>query len=182
MQGGGQEGSLGHADRAGGTEPGLVIDPRPAPIPTPRPTLCATTPQGTGLLGRRTARRDGLAGRSRLAPVRSAPLGVRSGRTPLTMRPPPRDSATTAWPTPAPPAGPPATDHAPAPGPDGPHLANLAPGALGRGLDRQPRLAAGFLEQLPHEEPVEPDQRGDAATVALHQGPPLDVAVERAHQ
>jgi hypothetical protein len=46
------------------------------------------------------------------------PGGVRSGRTPLTTCPPhtrPRDSATAAWPTPAPPGGPPAADHAPSP-------------------------------------------------------------------
>jgi hypothetical protein len=51
------------------------------------------------------------------------------------------------------------------------------------GLDRQPPLAAGVIQKLgAHHEPVEPEQRGDAATVAFHQGPPVDVAVGQPHQ
>ena len=53
---------------------------------------------------------------------------------------------------------------------------------LGR-LHRQPPLAARVVEQLgAHHEAVEPEQGGDAATVAFHQGPPVDVAVGQPHQ
>src|SRR4029450_1451881 len=46
----------------------------------------------------------------------------------------------------------------------------------------QPPLTARVIEQLgTHHEPVESEQRGDTATVAFHQGPPVDVAVGQPH-
>jgi hypothetical protein len=63
------------------------------------------------------------------------------------------------------------------------HTTGLAPGPILKGLHRQPPLAAALVEQLSgHNQPVEADQRRHAATVAFHQGPPLDVAVEQPHQ
>jgi hypothetical protein len=63
------------------------------------------------------------------------------------------------------------------------HATGLAPGAVLGGLHRQPPLAARVVEQLSaHHEPIEPNERRHAATVAFHQGPPLDVAVEQPHQ
>ena len=48
---------------------------------------------------------------------------------------------------------------------------------LGR-LDSEEPLAAVVVEELGgHDEPVEPDQRGHATTVAFHQGPPVDAVV-----
>jgi hypothetical protein len=65
---------------------------------------------------------------------------------------------------------------------DRPHTTGRAPEPVLGGLHCQPPLAAGVVEQLgTHHEPVESDQRGPAATVAFHQGPPIDVAVN-SHQ
>jgi hypothetical protein len=61
------------------------------------------------------------------------------------------------------------------------HTTGRAPGPILGRLDREPPLAAVVVEQLAvSDKAVEPDQRGHTATVAFHQGPPVDAVVKAA--
>src|SRR5690606_28916096 len=61
---------------------------------------------------------------------------------------------------------------------DRPRRAGLAPGSILGRLDGEEPLAAVVVEELGgHHEPVQPEQRGHAATVAFHQGPPVDAVL-----
>jgi hypothetical protein len=189
LGGGGEERGLIQPDRSWGTEAGEVIDSgstvvaRCGPSPHARTpevpgglgdrVLCRADPVGDlspGALGEHRPRGDlvGLFGpRARRAPrLRAAPqaLGPHQHHRPIRQRQ--------------------VTDHHPAPAmAPRSHTTGRAPRPVLGGLHRQPPLAARVVEQLgAHHEPVEPDQRGHAATVAFHQGPPVDVAVEQPHQ
>ena len=66
---------------------------------------------------------------------------------------------------------------------DRPRRAYLAPGSILGGLDGEEPLAAVVVEELGgHHEPVQPEQRGHAATVTFHQGPPVDAVLNKPHQ
>jgi hypothetical protein len=76
------------------------------------------------------------------------------------------------------------TDHpSPPTMPDRPQTTRRAPALVLGGLRREPPLAARLVDQLgAHGERVQSEQRGHAATVAFHQGLPVDVAVGQPHQ
>ena len=178
--GGGQERGLVQPDRRRCPETGQVIDAGLAVIPHRGHGRVPAHPEalrrpgdglltepdpagdlGSGPLGEHRPRGDlvGLlrpgphrAGRLRAAPQ---PLGPHQHHRPIGDRQIPHLDPAAAVADGADPAG-------RAPGP-----------VLGR-LDRQPPLARLLVEQLgAHDEPVEPEQRRHATTVAFHQGPLL---------
>jgi hypothetical protein len=187
--GGGEERGLVQPDRTRGAETGEVIDAGSAVSRTAAIAVCHDTPKSRAAWATECSSgptRRAISARARSVSTARAAIWsdssdqVRAGHAGSGQRHRRLDHTSTTGRSAR---GRSRTTTRRRPWPTARTAAGLASGPALGGLHRQPPLTGRLLEQLgAHDEPLRSNQRGHAATVAFHQGPPVDVAVGQPHQ